>query len=360
MQKILQNIYNNPNNPAGFSGVQQLLREAKKIEPKITKEHVEYFLQGHRTYTLTRPRRVHFNRTKVIPAGFWSDCQVDLADFQSLARHNKGNRYILVAVEVLSRQIYAVPMLKKTAKDMIKALEELLNKMPYKPMRIYSDLGKEFCNKEVEEFLSDQEIDRLEASTKFHKASHAERAIRNLKQRIYRYFSHYKKLNWVEILDDVVDGINHAKNRAHGLRPIEITFKNARKVWNQLYGKYLTQKPIKSKFTEGDLVRQSRGIKQMFEKEMVPSWADHIYSIDSINRQAHPTLYKLKNDGGQHLKDRYYQEELSRVRKEADIERKIEKSTGRKRKLPDGTFEVEVKYVGDPNNKYWIHETELQ
>jgi transposase InsO family protein len=358
MENILAKIYNNPAHPAAFSGVQQLLREAKKIEPKITKEHVEHFLQGHRTYTLTRPRRVHFKRSKVIPAGFWTDCQVDLADFQSLARLNKGNRYILVAIEVLSRQIYAVPMMKKTAKDMVKALDVLLKKMPYKPMRIYSDLGKEFCNKDVEEFLEENEIDRLEASTSFHKASLAERAIRNLKQRLYRYFSHNKKLNWLEILDDIVDGINHSKSRVHGLRPIDVTFKNSLQVWKKVYGNSLTLQPTKSKYAEGDLVRQSRGIKQMFEKEMVPSWADHVYSVGSVNRRAKPALYKLRNDRGQHLKDRYYQEELSRVRKEADITNKIEKA-GRKRKLADGTYEVEVKYFNDPN-KYWVHETEIQ
>jgi hypothetical protein len=58
------------------------------------------------------------------------------------------------------------------------------------------------------------------------------------------------------------------------------------------------------------------------------------------------------------LKGYYYGEELARARKETDIEKKIEK-TLRKRKLPDGTYEVLVRYVGIDEPE-WIHEDELQ
>jgi hypothetical protein len=94
MEEKLAEIYNNPSNPAGFTGIESLFKEAHKKYPNITRKDVELFLQGHRTYTLTKPRRVHFKRVKTVPLGYMSDLQADLADMQALAEHNEGNRYI--------------------------------------------------------------------------------------------------------------------------------------------------------------------------------------------------------------------------------------------------------------------------
>jgi len=53
------------------------------------------------------------------------------------------------------------------------------------------------------------------------------RAIRNLKQRLYRYISQNKSLNCIDILLQIIDGINHSTCRVHGMRPIDINFENA-------------------------------------------------------------------------------------------------------------------------------------
>jgi hypothetical protein len=79
MEDKLNKIYNNVSNPAAFAGAQPLLKEAQKIDSSITSKDVQHYLQGHRTYSLMRPRRVRFQRSKTIPAGFLTDLQLDLA-----------------------------------------------------------------------------------------------------------------------------------------------------------------------------------------------------------------------------------------------------------------------------------------
>ena len=69
-EKILDKIYNDPSSAAGFAGVEQLLHDARLVDKRIKKKDVKEYLEGHRTYTLHRPRRVHFQRSKTIPAGF--------------------------------------------------------------------------------------------------------------------------------------------------------------------------------------------------------------------------------------------------------------------------------------------------
>src|SRR5687767_2848652 len=107
--KILDLLYNNPSSHASFTGVRNLFKYAKQKDPSINLKDVERFLQGNHTYTLHKPRRINFKRSRTIPSGYMTDVQVDLADFQKLARHNKGNKYLLVAIDVLSKQVYAVP-----------------------------------------------------------------------------------------------------------------------------------------------------------------------------------------------------------------------------------------------------------
>jgi hypothetical protein len=242
---------------------------------------------------------------------------------------------------------------------MVNALKDLLEILPARPMRIYSDLGSEFRNKLVEEFLENEDIHKLQASSPFNKASLAERAIRTLKQRLYRYFSQNKTLKWLDVIDNITNAINNSISRVHGIRPNDVTFENAKYVWRQIYGNGLSLKDRKKKpkFSIGESVRLSRGMKRLFEKEIMPPWSDHIFEIDEIKNLSNPIVYKIRNDKGQKLKDSYYGEELSKVRKEADTEDKIEQ-TFRKRLRKDGTYDVEIKYVGEPG-KYWLHETEL-
>nr|CAD2187818.1 unnamed protein product [Meloidogyne enterolobii] len=262
--KLLKQLYNNPESPAAFSGIDSLWYEARKINKDIPRSAVQNFLEGHRTYTLMRPKRVHFPRSKTIAAGFMTDVQVDLADFQALSRHNKGNRYLLLGIDVLSKRLFGVPVKAKKAEDMLEAFKLLLTQMPMKPHRIFSDKGLEFRNKLLKEYFAKEEIQKIEPVHSAVKASLAERAIRNVKQRLYRYFSQSIILNWIDVLPKIIEGINKSKCRVHGMRPIDVNFENAQEVWKKIYGGFNFTEG-KSKFKEGEHVRMSVG-KGAFEK----------------------------------------------------------------------------------------------
>lgn len=276
---------------------------------------------------------------------------------QKLARHNKGYRYIMVAIDVLSKRLWAIPLRSKKDDEMVDAFKKLQELTPIKPFRYFTDSGREFTNKKLREYLDKEDILKHEASNSAIKAALAERAIRTLKQRIFRYFNHYKTLNWINVLQKFVDGINHSVSRVHGMRPIDVNFKNAQQVWEKIYGNILEPSKHKPRFKEGDYVRTTRGVKRLFEKEIIPSWGDTILEVEKIKKQ-NPITYKIRNkSGGPTLRGSYYAEEMAPVRVEADTEKKIEK-TYRKRKMRDGTLQLEVKYFGD-DKRYWIPETEL-
>nr|CAD2159606.1 unnamed protein product [Meloidogyne enterolobii] len=311
----------------------------------------------HRTYTLMRPKRIRFPRSKTIAAGFMTDLQVDLADMQALSRHNKGNRYILVGIDVLSKRLFTVPLKTKKGEEMVKAFQDLINKVPMKPHRIFSDKGTEFKNKQLKEFFAKEDIQKIEANHSTVKASIAERSIRNIKQRLYRYFAQKKTLKWIDVLEKIEDGINHSISRVHGLRPVDVNFKNAQTVWKKIYGNIFSKiKNVKSKFNKGDYVRLSRE-KGNFDKGYLPNWGDEILQVDDVKTTLYPITYKIKDDKGDKFKGSFYKEELAKVRRDDDTEYRIEKIL-RKRKSDDGTNEFLVKFIGYPETQ-WIHESQL-
>jgi hypothetical protein len=305
-----------------------------------------------------RPKRVHFPRSKTIAAGYLTDMQVDLADMQALSRSNKGFRYLLVAIDVLSKQVYVVPLRSKKSTDMVDAFKQLIEKLPMKMHRLFSDKGNEFRNRELKQFFEQEDIQKFEATNSTVKASVCERSIRNIKNRLYRYFAQHKTLNWLDVIEKIVDGINKSKSRVHGMRPIDINFTNAQQVWQKMYGKeFSKRKPIKAKFNEDDYVRKSHD-KQQFEKGYIPNYSDAIFQIQEVKRHKRPIVYKLKHaDKDDKLPGSYYTEQLARVRKDADTTYRIEKVL-RKRNRPDGTKELLVKFIGYAEPE-WIGEEQL-
>ncbi|KAL3084403.1 hypothetical protein niasHS_008558 [Heterodera schachtii] len=247
----INKIYTDPANPGGFAGASALYAAVKKKHPKLKRADFEDFLQRNTTYTLFKPKREKFRRLRTVPTGFMTDVQADLADFQALSRKNSGYRYLLLAVDVLSRRMFGSPVKSKRPVDMKRAFEELFEQMPRVPDTLYTDRGLEFVAKPLKEFYAEKGIQKFETSSK-KKAAVAERAIRTLKTRLYKYFSANNTSVWVDVLSKFLSAINNSVCRATGLRPNEISDTNAREVWKRVYGEGLAQPDKTPKIRAGE------------------------------------------------------------------------------------------------------------
>ncbi|KAL3091900.1 hypothetical protein niasHS_005528 [Heterodera schachtii] len=355
IENVLERLYNDPKSPAAFAGVDRLWLEAKKeLGNKIRKNDVKHYLEGHRTYTLMRPRRINFPRARTTAAGFMTDCQVDLADFQALSRHNSGNRYLMVVIDVLSKRIFVTPLRTKKSDDMVEGFKRVFSTMPMKPHRIFSDKGTEFRNQQLKKLFDEEEVEKYESTHSEKKAALAERAIRQIKNRVYRYFAQTKTLKWVDVIDQIVDGINKSPSRVHGMRPIDVNFKNSQQIWEKMFGEdqhraLFGKHRKRARFLPGQTVRMSIA-KGQFEKGYIPNYGDEILEIDAVKRHMKPMRYKIRDAKGEKFKGFFYPEELTPVRRDAETTYRIER-VFRKRKMPDGTMEVLVKFQITPAQK---------
>ena len=140
--------------------------------------------------------------------------QVDLADF-SRFKPPSVYRYALVAIDVFSKKIAAVPLRRKEARYTAQALDHVIAELGI-PTSIATDQGTEF-QQQFAAKLRYYDIKHIVLRTY---AVFVERAIGTLKNRIIMRQRAFPK-PWPVFLDEVVKQTNSMPNRTTGVAPDE-------------------------------------------------------------------------------------------------------------------------------------------
>ena len=102
---------------------------------------METFLAQIDAHTKYRAPRKKFPRLKVQAFGINEIWSIDVAYMDKLARYNNGVKYLLVAVDVLSRFLRVEPMKTKSSADSVRAFKRMITKSI--PEKIWSDKASE-------------------------------------------------------------------------------------------------------------------------------------------------------------------------------------------------------------------------
>ena len=237
----------------------------------------------------------------------------DLAFYNSSSyvRANRGNKYILVFIDVFSKMTYVESMKDKNGLTTFLALEKILNKLPVIPNHFITDDGTEFFNIHVKKLLDKYGINHYSLKGP-HKAFVAERMIQTLKGRIEKYMWHNKTKRYIDVLQRIVDNYNRTPHRSIGMAPIDVNYQNFQLVFQKLY------KSLKNKrnprLNVGDQVRIAKS-KSLFEKGYTRRWSRELYTIISAHSQGQVDFYKIKDSSGNILPRHRYYYELNLVKK---------------------------------------------
>jgi transposase InsO family protein len=310
--QLLKRIYYDPSHSASYGTAKKLFLAAKKIRKKITRKQVTKFLEKQETYTLHRPIRKKFKRRKTLARGLDNIWQIDLVDLGSIQAENRGFRYILTVIDVLSRYAFAKPIRDKQSKTVVSAFKHILKHSGRAPLKLHSDFGKEFYGYQFKRFLRERKIIHYSTYSET-KASLVERFNRTLQSRLYKYFTAKQTLHYLRALPEFVKSYNATIHSAHGFAPNKITKRNQKLIWEKLYGTYLKQRPslLSSQLKQGDFVRITKW-RSAFAKAYLKGWTGEIFIIHEINRTI-PLTYKIKDLKGELIHGSFYKEELTRV-----------------------------------------------
>lgn len=332
----LKELYYRPPHPAAYAGVKNLARSVR-----IPRSKVIEWLETQDAYNSHRLVRKRFPRRFYNTQNIDDTWELDLADLRSIKSYNDDVSYLLVVVDILSKFAWVEPLTDKTGKSVADGFERVLKRSGGRvPVCVQSDAGKEFVSGKFQSILKKFDVTFKPAPSSDSKAACAERFIRTIKERIWRYFTHKRTRRYIDVLQNIVESYNNTRHSATKMIPSTVTLENAAIARANLENKYSCKSQRAPKYNVGDMVRISRA-KNVFEKGYESGWTLELFKIVRVSSARYPVVYYLQDLSGEDIEGFFYEQELSRVRKD----------------LEEATFEVEkiLKVVGNgPTKKFLV------
>ena len=170
----------------------------------------------------------------------------------------------------------------------------------------------------------------------------AERFIRTLKSKIYKYMTSISKSGYINKLDDIVNEYNNTYHTTVKMKPTDVknnTYINTSKKINY-------KDP---KFKVGDCVRISK-YKHIFAKGYMPNWSEEVFVIKKVQNTVRWT-YVIDDLNGEEIIGTFYEKELQKTNQGEFRIEKVIKRKGNK---------IYVKWKGYNNSfNSWIDKASL-
>ena len=123
---------------------------------------------------------------------------------QLIRKFNKGFRFLLCVIDIFSKYAWVIPLKGKKGVSVVNAFQKILDKSKRKPNKIWVDKGSEFYSSSFKKWLKDNDIEMYSIYNEG-KSIVAEKFIRTLKIKIYKYITSISKKMYIDKLDDIVD-----------------------------------------------------------------------------------------------------------------------------------------------------------
>lgn len=396
IHRYLEQIYYDPAHPASFSGIDKLYKYVKN-EGRFTVSRygIEKWLKTQETYSLHRPvsRGKKTGRSMGV-SGLDSLWDIDLGVYINRFKANRGYKYIILCIDILSRYANTIAIKSKDGVSVAEGLKKIFAR-GRKPQSARTDQGREFTNSLVQRLFKRENIHHF-TTNGINKASYAERCLRTIKSRINKYLVHNQTDKWVNILDEVTTSYNLASHRGlFGLTPGSVNGQNAPQLVKKLYMqcppappelkrlrldrgrrmpdvnvgrlKELKPKELRRKmnrhpaysYKPGDRVRISK-LRHIFVRDTNAKWTTEIFNIVRRKRIGNQQLYYLEDLMSESITGSFDVWELQRVDVGEDFPWKIEEIL-KTRSTRRGGKEYLILWRGwPPKFRSWIKESQLK
>ena len=265
---------------------------------------------------------------------------------QLISKFNKGFRFLLCVIDIFSKYDWVVPLKDKKGISVVNAFQKILKESEGKPNKIWVHKGSEFCNNSFKKWLKENNIEMYSIHDEG-KSVAAERFIRTLKNKIYKYITAISKNVYINKLDDIANKYNNTYHRTIKMKPVDVKDNTYIDSMELHFKREVNDK--NPKFKVGDHVKISK-YKNIFAKGYMPNWPEEVFIICKIKNTV-PWTYVINDLNVEEIIGIFYEKELQKTnQKEFRIE-KVLKKKGNK-------LYVKSKGYNDSFNS-WIDEKDL-
>ena len=222
---------------------------------------------------------------------------------QLISKFNKGFRFLLCVIDISSKYTWVVPLKDKKGVSTVDAFQKILDKSGRRPNKLWVDKRREFHINSFKKWLKDNDIE-IHSIHNEGKSVVAERFIRTLKTKIFKYMTSASKNVYIDKLDDIGGEYNNTYHRTIKTKPVDVK--------DNAYIDF--KKDVNDnnpKFKVGDHVRISK-YKNIFAKGYTPNWSEEVFVIKKVKNTV-PWTYVINDLNGEEIIGTFYEKELQKT-----------------------------------------------
>ena len=286
-----QKLYKVYYEDANFFGRDKLFEITQSKGLNIPRKELETWLRAQYLYQLTKPLNPSTRGTRSMVAK-------DPFNIMATDLSSSGDFIFLVLIDVFSRMAFVEIVDNKSAEEVKKGIQKILNKLPKKPKTILSDNGTEFKNQILSNFLQNEGIKQLfSIAGNPQSNSIVERFNGTVKPAI-------RKAGMIDddidqrTIDKIVNNYNNSKHSSLDMSP-----KQALKPENKDFvrttlrqNRVLNLSQDKDNLEKGDLVRKALAPNKI--QKLPINWSMDLYKVIDVRRpkqDTQPIAYRIQN-----------------------------------------------------------------
>jgi transposase InsO family protein len=195
----------------GFPSAEKLYVAARRQGMDVTRAQAEAVAKGSGVAQINAPGPTF--KGKIAAAAPQARWQADLIDFTA-TRSLRGERYILVVMDVFSRKLWARALENKESEDVAWEFEDIVREAGEKPEELTTDQGLEFTGRPFKEAAARLEI-TLVTKRAMNDIATLDRAIQTIKGMIFRDIERRgADVDWGQRVAAVIKGYNRRPSGA--------------------------------------------------------------------------------------------------------------------------------------------------
>ena len=225
---------------------------------------------------------------------------------------DQGSKYILTVIDVFSKYAWAIPLKNKQSATVIQSFDNVIKGSGRTPMKLWTDAGSEFINKQFKKFLTEHNIELYHTFNEG-KAVVVERFNRTLKEKMWLNFTINDNHNWVSMVPKLLIDYNNSFHSTIKATPTFASRKENEQKIRVNIDKTIQEKQDRTyyappKYHVGDLVRIYK-YKTHFEKGYETNFTKEVFKVIGVLHTI-PITYKIEALDGEEIQGSFYQNEL--------------------------------------------------
>ena len=140
---------------------------------------------------------------------------------QLISKFNKGCRFLLCVIDIYSKYAWVTSWKDKTVITITNVFQKIKKVSICKPNKIWVDKGSEFYNRTMKSWLEKNAI-KMHSTHNERKSVTAERFIRTLKNKVYKFMTSILKNVYVDKIDYIVNKYNNTYNSTIKMKLVDV------------------------------------------------------------------------------------------------------------------------------------------